>query len=177
MSVLHTSPAKSVLISPIPLSPTRNMICKRQSDISLEIWIYDASTDWNVQTFEKRLFSIFWAINNFKASGSVRSRMFFCLIFPSHHSTKTFKVKFYTSAGIDDTKPAELRTLLWTGIVPTFVCSTLFRCQDWENQKGSFQIGPNYLCFTRTITQNKLWTTTWVMPGKFQGPCPNLSFW
>ncbi len=67
-----TSAEKSVLISPIAFRPTRNII-----------WIYIVTTIFlksdrmlfvginRRNTLEKRLFSIFWAIVSFRASGSV----------------------------------------------------------------------------------------------------------
>jgi hypothetical protein len=67
-----TSAEKSVLISPIAFRPTRNII-----------WIYYVTTNLlqrermlfvginRRSTLEKRLFSIFWAIVSFRASGSV----------------------------------------------------------------------------------------------------------
>ncbi len=84
-SILCTSPAKSVRISPIAFSPTRNMICIQQPKKPKRQAKEERLANGWFHTFEKRLFSIFWAIDNFKASGSVRSRMFLCFNRSSHH--------------------------------------------------------------------------------------------
>jgi hypothetical protein len=70
-----TSAAKSALISPIALSPARNVICTW-------IGVNPVGTKGNalisIRTFEKRLFSIFFAIDNLRASGRVRSSISLC---------------------------------------------------------------------------------------------------
>ncbi len=119
----RTSAANSVLISPIPLSPTRNIICRRHSMPALSVWIHVSSTDWCLQTFENRLFSIFWAIANFKASGSVLSRMFLCLICTSFYNTYKMSEHNITLWNeYNRTKPGELHILSWTGTFPIFWC-------------------------------------------------------
>ena len=89
-----TSAANSVRISPIAFKPTRKVIWgkpklgkTRAMNTKLSPIVYLP------QTFEKRLFSIFWAMASFKASGRVRSRIFLCLNFTtSVHISEIMKV-------------------------------------------------------------------------------------
>jgi hypothetical protein len=72
----RTSAANKVLISPIAFSMERNGICRRQIKITAKNGITELQI-----TFEKRLFSILWAMDSLRASGSLRSRIALFLIY------------------------------------------------------------------------------------------------
>ena len=71
-----TSAAKSVLISPISRSPTKNEIWRNFVIIN---YLFKRQCN-NPNTLEKRLFSMRRAIDNFRVSGIVLSRIFLCWI-------------------------------------------------------------------------------------------------
>ena len=69
-----TSAAKSVRISPIPLSPTKNDICSDPENLSVDL-THPFEIAKAYRTFANKLFSICLAIESFNASGSFLCRI------------------------------------------------------------------------------------------------------
>jgi hypothetical protein len=69
----QTSDANSVRISPIPLSMERNGICQCTRHNERKMIVLEFKRLRKARTLEKRLFSILWAMESLRASGSLRS--------------------------------------------------------------------------------------------------------